>query len=85
MLFTYEWSDWRNGLFFWMQTVHVKEELRHAGVFKQMDKFLQDYMEEKGSCGIRCYYEGKFQDIWEPVFDKLSLSESHYHVYHIDK
>ncbi len=28
MLFTYEWSDWRNGLFFWLQSVHVTESSR---------------------------------------------------------
>ena len=25
MYFTYEWSDWRNGLFFWLQSVHVRD------------------------------------------------------------
>ena len=32
MLFTYEWSDWRNGLFFWLQSVHVVEAFRRSGV-----------------------------------------------------
>lgn len=40
MLFTYEWSDWRDGIFFWMQSVHVKQELIAAGVFAKMQEFL---------------------------------------------
>ncbi len=34
MLFTYEWCDWRNGLFFWMQSCHVREEFKDHDVFR---------------------------------------------------
>ena len=40
MLFTYEWSDWRDGLFFWLQSVHVAETHRQSGIFKKMSAFL---------------------------------------------
>ncbi len=34
MLFTYEWSDWRDGLFFWLQSVHVVSSHRKSGIFR---------------------------------------------------
>ena len=57
MLFTYEWSDWRNGLFFWLQSVHVAETYRKSGIFKKMSNFLDGYTKERGSCGIRLNYD----------------------------
>ena len=33
LLITYEWSDWRNGLFWWIQSVYVTAEHRRTGVF----------------------------------------------------
>ena len=40
MFITYEWSDWRNGLMFWLQSVHVAKTHRGAGVFGKMHEFL---------------------------------------------
>ncbi len=31
LLITYEWSDWRNGNFWWIQSVYVRNEPAHAG------------------------------------------------------
>ena len=36
LLITYEWSDWRNGNFWWIQSVYVVEEVRGGGVFKAL-------------------------------------------------
>ena len=41
MLFTPEWSDWRAGMFLWMQSVHVKKDFRKAGVFNLMHDYLK--------------------------------------------
>ena len=67
MLFTYEWSDWRNGLFFWLQSVHVASAARKSGVFTQMSAFLDAYVKERGSCGIRLYYEKEHREKWAPI------------------
>ena len=36
IMITYEWSDWRNGTFWWIQSVYVREEFRKQGVFRSM-------------------------------------------------
>jgi GNAT superfamily N-acetyltransferase len=83
MLFTYEWSDWRNGLFFWLQSVHVTSEARKSGVFSEMSNFLDGYMKERGSCGIRLYYEKEHREKWAPIIKKLKLTESPF-IFHVD-
>jgi hypothetical protein len=34
---TFEWSDWRNGLFWWIQSVYVQPDLRRVGVFRALN------------------------------------------------
>src|SRR6266705_3348374 len=36
LLITYEWSDWRNGNFWWIQSVYVAEEFRARGIFRAL-------------------------------------------------
>ena len=36
LLITYEWSDWRNGNFWWIQSVYVAEKFRGQGVFRAL-------------------------------------------------
>ena len=55
---TYEWSDWRNGLFWWIQSVYVDPQHRGKGVFSQMYQTVKDLAREDArSCGIRLYVE----------------------------
>ena len=59
LMVTYEWSDWRNGLFWWIQSVYVKSDYRRQGVYRAMYEYLQT--ESKQSeipvCGFRLYVE----------------------------
>ena len=84
MLFTYEWSDWRNGIFLWMQTAYVSEAHRKSGVFSLMSEYLEGYMKERGCCGIRLYYDKEHREMWQPVIKKLKLSQSHYYIFNVD-
>ena len=42
IMYTFEWSDWRNGTFLWIQSVYVNKEFRGMGVFKALYKFIRD-------------------------------------------
>src|ERR1700704_3220505 len=43
LMITYEWSDWRNGVFWWIQSVYVDPAMREAGVYRTMyDYVLQE-------------------------------------------
>src|SRR5262249_12160290 len=36
LMITYEWSDWRNGQWWWLQSVYVDERFRRRGVFSAL-------------------------------------------------
>jgi GNAT superfamily N-acetyltransferase len=56
LMITYEWSDWRNGNIWWLQSVYVKKEFRRLGVFRQLFRFLEDLARtQKDVCGLRLY------------------------------
>ena len=58
LMVTYEWSDWRNGLFWWIQSVYVVPDRRRMGVFRAMyDHILVKAKAEPRVCGIRLYVE----------------------------
>lgn len=55
---TYEWSDWRCGLFWWIQSVYVRPQFRRRGVFRKLYKFLKEKAShEQNVCGFRLYVE----------------------------
>ena len=41
LMVTYEWSDWRNGLFWWIQSVYVKPQFRREGLYRGMYEHLK--------------------------------------------
>ncbi len=58
LMITFEWSDWRNGLFWWIQSVYVKPEFRRQGVYSSMHNYVRELAKEKGNIvGLRLYAE----------------------------
>lgn len=58
VMYTYEWSDWRNGWHWWIQSVYVMAEHRGKGVFKQVFEHLRKRALEQGNViGFRLYVE----------------------------
>ena len=55
---TTEWSDWRDGIFWWIQSVYVAQEFRGKGVFSRLYQRVKDLAkQDEGVCGIRLYAE----------------------------
>jgi GNAT superfamily N-acetyltransferase len=55
---TYEWSDWRNGWFWWVQSVYVRPEARRRGVFRALFEHIhQAAQDDSEVIGIRLYVE----------------------------
>lgn len=58
MMVTYEWSDWRNGWFWWVQSVYVREDARRAGVFRALYREVERRAAADPSViGLRLYFE----------------------------
>ncbi len=57
-MLTYEWSDWRCGVFWWIQSVYVVPEHRGRGVFRKLYGHIKSLAESDGGvCGLRLYVE----------------------------
>ena len=41
LMVTNEWSDWRNGMIWWIQSVYVRPEYRRRGVYRSLYDFVQ--------------------------------------------
>jgi GNAT superfamily N-acetyltransferase len=58
LLITYEWSDWRNGLFWWVQSVYVMSQARGHGVYRSLYQYVRNQARSTpGVCGLRLYVE----------------------------
>lgn len=56
VMITYEWSDWRNGNLWWLQSVYVRKDFRRKGIFRALFTYLQELARKRGDvCGIRLY------------------------------
>ena len=58
VMVTYEWSDWRNGMIWWIQSVYVRPESRRKGVFSGLYRHVESLAEAApGVIGLRLYVE----------------------------
>ena len=58
LMITYEWSDWRNGVFWWIQSVYVDPGARRRGVFRTLYSCVEELARaDPQVCGIRLYVE----------------------------
>jgi len=58
LLVTYEWSDWRDATFWWIQSLYVHPDWRRRGVYRQMHEYVRQQARSRGDvCGIRLYVE----------------------------
>ena len=81
LMVTKEWSDWRNGVFWWIQSVYVIRECRGRGVYRAMSRFVQEQAHANPEvCGFRLYVE-KNNHIAQKTYRALGMTETHYLLY----
>ena len=81
LMVTTEWSDWRNGWFWWIQSVFVRPEHRGTGLYGRMYQFVKDRAAEAGDvCGFRLYVE-KENERAQRVYEKLGMERTYYLMY----
>jgi GNAT superfamily N-acetyltransferase len=58
LMVTFEWSDWRDGWFWWVQSVYVRDDHRRHGVFRHLYQAMVDSARVAGNVvSIRLYVE----------------------------
>jgi len=84
LMITYEWSDWRNGVFWWVQSVYVTPEWRRRGVYRAMHGHIAARAKEDPQvCGIRLYVEHQNHRA-QTVYRSVGLTPAVYTVYEQD-
>ncbi|MEM1091581.1 MAG: GNAT family N-acetyltransferase [Pseudomonadota bacterium] len=78
LLVTHEWSDWRNGWFWWIQSVYVAPDYRRRGLYSRMYKAVKSYAKEADRVvGFRLYVERENRRA-QQTYESLGMSESGY-------
>ena len=78
LLITYEWSDWRDKMFWWIQSVYVKPEQRGRGVYSALDEKVKELADKAGNvCGFRLYVH-KNNSRAQEVYRSLGMKETEY-------
>lgn len=81
LLITQEWSDWRNGLFWWIQSVFVEQGYRRQGVYSSLYQHVQDLAAaDPQVCGFRLYVE-KDNVVAQQAYAALGMAATDYLVY----
>lgn len=78
LMITFEWSDWRNGWFWWIQSVYILPESRGRGIYRLLYDFVKGRARQTDNvCGFRLYVE-KENEHAQKVYQKLGMDVSHY-------
>lgn len=80
LLVTYEWSDWRAGDFWWIQSVYVVEAARREGAFRRMYEDVQKRAKDAGAVGLRLYVETENERA-QRTYEGLGMERCHYFMY----
>ena len=81
LMVTYEWSDWRNGWFWWIQSVFIRPEARGQKLYSRMYEFVKAQAAVTGNVrGFRLYVEND-NDHARRVYDAVGMKASHYLMY----
>ena len=78
LMITLEWSDWRNGWVWWIQSVYVREEYRQYGVFRALYNHIKQLVTESNNVrGIRLYVDKRNLKA-QKVYESLGMTGEHY-------
>jgi GNAT superfamily N-acetyltransferase len=83
VMITFEWSDWRNGMFWWLQSVYVREEFRGQGVFRALFEHVRQLAgQQAGVCGLRLYVERENERA-KAAYERQGMTNAGYEVFEV--
>ncbi len=84
LLITSEWSDWRNGYFWWIQSVYVAEAFRGNGVFPALFGHIQALARTRPDvCGLRLYMDSHNERARQ-AYERLGLKLTNYQIFELE-
>jgi ribosomal protein S18 acetylase RimI-like enzyme len=81
LMLTYEWSDWRNGFWWWIQSVYVTPAERRRGHYRTLHEHVRALAaRERGVCGLRLYVETDNVNA-QATYRTMGMHEAPYRIY----
>lgn len=81
LMISTEWSDWRNGKFWWIQSVYVQPDYRRQGLYNVLYEHVKELSEQESSvCGFRLYVE-RGNTTAQQTCQALGMVETEYQIY----
>ncbi len=81
LMLTHEWSDWRNGDWWWIQSVYVEFAHRRRGVYRALyDHVHALALATAGVCGLRLYVERENANA-QRTYESLGMTDAKYQIY----
>jgi len=82
LMITYEWSDWRNGWIWWLQSVYVRADQRSRGIFRSLFEHAVEQARAAGQVvSVRLYVE-KDNRSAQAIYKNLGFAEMHFQMMH---
>jgi ribosomal protein S18 acetylase RimI-like enzyme len=79
LMITHEWSDWRNGDIWWIQSVYVHPDFRRNGVFTALYRHVEHEARAAGAVGIRLYME-QDNTAAQATYERVGMRLAHYRI-----
>ena len=84
LMVTFEWSDWRNAYFWWIQSVYVAPEFRRKGVYRLLESRVKSQAQQQGDvCGIRLYVD-RDNLVAQRVYTNLGMTHARYDLFEVE-
>ena len=81
IMITYEWSDWRNGMLWWIQSVYVDANFRRRGIYSALHHWVRSAAKaDTEACGIRLYVERENLGA-QATYRALGMTETDYRLF----
>jgi ribosomal protein S18 acetylase RimI-like enzyme len=81
LLVTREWSDWRDGWFWWIQSVYVDPAARRRGVYRALHESVLEAARQSGDVvGVRLYVETENAPA-QDTYEQLGMRRARYVMY----
>jgi GNAT superfamily N-acetyltransferase len=80
LLVTFEWSDWRNRMVWWIQSVYVAPDARRRGVLRALYAAARLEAQAAGAGGLRLYVDTTNTRA-QAVYSRLGMTGDHYRVF----
>lgn len=84
LMLTREWSDWRDGWFWWIQSVYVDPGARRQGVYRALHGRVQELARQAGDVvGLRLYVETENRGA-AATYEAVGMRRACYELFEVD-